>query len=186
MRTRRCSQRPRRGVPRPSAKGSLMHRKVVAVWNARQAGSSNTPLVRLEMLTADRPCLSIARGPFDHYCSCYRRGHGLPNLPVELSRIIANINPKPQRRGNQESAMFDYRLEHVASRPAKVGDRLTTTRFKNPYMMFSRARPPTRASWAMNPPTLVGAGLGHQRALKAATRIRVHVTACVGFGRSQS
>ena len=36
----------------------------------------------------------------------------------------------------------------------------------------------------MNPPTLVGAGLGHQRALKAATRIRVHVTACVGFDRS--
>jgi hypothetical protein len=33
--------------------------------------------------------------------------------------------------------MCDYSLEHVASRPAKVGDRLTTTRFKNPYTMFS-------------------------------------------------
>ena len=33
--------------------------------------------------------------------------------------------------------MCDYSLEHVASRSAKVGDRLTTTRFKNPYTMFS-------------------------------------------------
>ena len=33
--------------------------------------------------------------------------------------------------------MCDYSLEHVASRPAKVGDRLTTTRFKNPHTMFS-------------------------------------------------
>jgi hypothetical protein len=33
--------------------------------------------------------------------------------------------------------MCDYSLEHVASRPAKVGDRLTTTRFKNPNSTFS-------------------------------------------------
>ena len=33
--------------------------------------------------------------------------------------------------------MCDYSLEHVRSRPAKVGDRLTTTRFKNPHSMLS-------------------------------------------------
>lgn len=33
--------------------------------------------------------------------------------------------------------MCDYSLEHMASRPAKLGDRLTTTRFRNPYTMFS-------------------------------------------------
>jgi hypothetical protein len=33
--------------------------------------------------------------------------------------------------------MCDYSLEHVNSRPAKVGDKLTTTRFKSPYSMFS-------------------------------------------------
>jgi hypothetical protein len=33
--------------------------------------------------------------------------------------------------------MCDYSLEHVNSRPAKMGDRLTTTRFKSPYSMFS-------------------------------------------------
>jgi hypothetical protein len=35
------------------------------------------------------------------------------------------------------SVRCDYSLEHVASRPAKVGDKLATTRFKNPDTMFS-------------------------------------------------
>jgi hypothetical protein len=33
--------------------------------------------------------------------------------------------------------MCDYSLEHVNSRPAKVGDKLKTTRFKSPYLMVS-------------------------------------------------
>jgi hypothetical protein len=33
--------------------------------------------------------------------------------------------------------MCDYSLEHVASRPAKVGDKLVTTRFKNAAAIFS-------------------------------------------------
>jgi hypothetical protein len=65
------------------------------------------------------------------------RGRDLPNLPIELSWIIANTGPNPQRHGNEESAMCDYSLEHVASRPAKVGDRLTTTRFKFAGAIYS-------------------------------------------------
>ena len=33
--------------------------------------------------------------------------------------------------------MCDYSLEHVASRPAKVGDKLVTTRFKNQGAIYS-------------------------------------------------
>ena len=36
--------------------------------------------------------------------------------------------------------MCDYSLEHVASRPAKVGDKLVTTRFKDPYAVLSHGR----------------------------------------------
>jgi hypothetical protein len=53
-------------------------------------------------------------------------------LPPSLGRLFAVEQPSPGVRKKKElPPMCDYSLHHVATRPAKIEDRLVTTKFHN-------------------------------------------------------
>src|SRR5438034_3258399 len=110
----------RSGVP-----SSRITRAEPSVWVAR-TGLSSSALER-------RPWLFLSRLPLAKIAELEgsRRHYSTPSNfypgPLRASRA-----PAPTHVGRKECLqMCDYSLDLVASRPAKVGDKLVTTEFQN-------------------------------------------------------
>jgi hypothetical protein len=86
----------------------------------------------LEFLQGQEPnCpmrLDLAERPHGEASDGHRRGKGLANAQhaVQFPRPLQN-----SRLNRSTPAMCDYSLQHVASRPAKVGDKLVSSQFVN-------------------------------------------------------